>query len=146
MEINKSVYLNAFAKAGKFFTLTGNKILVERLDSGEVKSKGGLILAESPKHVSDLKTQKPLVCLVLAVGEGYTGDDPTEAKLPTDVRPGNVVVLNALGVSFYSIVPGVPSFTDMKLGISSEGDVQMRFDSVEQFEAYAKELSAAING
>jgi co-chaperonin GroES (HSP10) len=138
--------LKAFEAAGKHFTLTGNKMLVERLDSGEVKSKGGLILAESPKHISDLKTQKPLVCIVLAVGEGYTGEDVTAAKIPTDVKPGNVVVLNALGVSFYSIVPGFPSFTDMKLGISSEGDVQMRFDSVGEFEQYAAAISAALNG
>ena len=130
-------YLNEFKSAAKLFTLSGNRILVERLDTGEIKSKGGIILAESTAYKSDLKSHKPLVCMVLAVGEGYTQEDKDE-KIPLDVKPGDVVVLNALGVSFFSTLPGVASYTEMRVGITSESDVQMRFASLEHFEEYTK--------
>lgn len=139
-------YLEKFKDATKYFTLAGNRILVERMDAAEVKTRGGLIIAESPKINSELKSHKPLVCMVLAVGEGYTDPEADSGFIPTDVQPGNVVVLNALGVSFFSVVPGVSSFTDMKLGISSEADVQMRFDSITDFEEYSKLMSEAFGG
>ena len=146
--VNKT-NLEIFNVVNKYFTLSGNRMLVERLPDAEVKTKGGLFIGESSKAYSDIKTHKPMVCLVLAVGEGYNSDDSTETKIPTDVQPGHVVVINALGVSFFSTFPGIPSYTDMKFGISSESDIQMRFDSMELFEAYTKEISdllAVSNG
>jgi co-chaperonin GroES (HSP10) len=141
----KAKYLEAFGKAVSTFTLPGNRILVERLEVGEVKTKGGLFIAESPRLNSDLKNHKPLVCVVLAVGEGYTVEGD-EGKVPTDVQPGHVVVLNPLGVSFFSVLPGIASYTEMTVGITSESDVQMRFNSIESFEEYKSILEGVLNG
>jgi hypothetical protein len=113
-------------------------MLVERLELGEVKV-GSIIIAESTDHRSDVRNYKPLLCVVLAIGEGYTNDEnPTGPKLPMDCKPGNVVILNPMGASFFSVLPGVTTYSGKAVGITSESDVQMRFESVEEFEAYTK--------
>ena len=132
--IKPAVYTEQFNKVSAQFKLFGSKLLVEQLEMGEIKSKGGLILS-APSHAkSNIKKQEPMVCIVLAAGEGYTGDDGQ--PVPLTVKPGNVVILNANGVSFFSTLPGVPSYTEMKVGITTEGDVQMCFEGMESFDAY----------
>lgn len=130
-------YLDGFKQAEGTFELFGSKLLVERLEiNAEVKSAGGIILSAANHAKSTLKKQEPLVARVLASGQGYTNEDGT--SIPLDVRPGNIVVLNPNGVNFFSTLPGVPSYTDMKIGITTEGDVQMCFKDVEAFNAYCK--------
>lgn len=134
----ESKFNKAFERARPHFKLFGNKMLVERLNSGEVKTKGGIILTESSNIRSDLKSHKPLICLVLAVGDGYVGDDGE--LVPLDIKPGNIVMLNSLGVSFFSVLPGSSSYSDMAIGLTSETDVQLIFENLEEYEAYAKAL------
>jgi len=128
-----------FEVASKFFKVTGARLLVEQRELGEIKSKGGLILSAPSSHKSTLKRQEPMVCTVIAVGEGYTDDQGN--PVPLSIKPGNIVVLNVNGVSFFSTLPGVPSYTEMKLGITSESDVQMVFDGEKEFSEYAAVFS-----
>jgi len=130
--LESSKYLEAFKKAKEHFTMYGGKIL----EQGEIKSSGGIILAERSDHRSDIKHAKPLVCTVLAVGEGYTNDEG-DADIPPSVEAGNVVVLNANGVSFFSTIPGVTSYSNMSIGICLDSDVQLKFKDLEAFKAYA---------
>lgn len=130
-------YLSKFKEAGSFFELFGSKMLVERIEiNTEVKSAGGIILATAGNTKSTLKKQEPLVACVLAVGQGYTNEEG--GTTPLDVQPGNIVVLNPNGVNFFSTLPGVPSYTDMRVGITTEGDVQLCFKDKEAFNAYCK--------
>lgn len=134
MEASK--YLGQFADASRHFKLFGAKLLVEKMDPGEVKTAGGLILS-APSHVKGtVKAHEPLVLTVLAVGEGYTNDEGT--PIPLTVKPGNIIVCNANGVSFFSTLPGVPSYTEMKVGITTETDVQLLFADANEFDAYTK--------
>lgn len=133
-------YTEAYKTASQHFKLTGNKLLVERIDLGEAKTKSGLIIADGQNIRADLRLQKAHIGYVLAVGEGYF-DAETKALLPLDVKPGNVVVLNSLGVQYYSTVPGAAGYTANKVGLTTEGDVQMCFESVEAFKAYSEALS-----
>lgn len=143
MELSKIEYLASFKEAAGTFKLYGSKILVERLDTGEVKTKGGLIIADSDKVRSDLRTQKPHVAVVLAVGEGYY-DAESKTYLPLEVKPGNIVIISNVGAQYYSLLPGLSNYTSNKVGISTEGDVQMIFEDMERFQEYAKIINGSI--
>jgi len=135
----KLEYAAGFKEAGKFFKLIGNKLLVERIDVGEIKTKGGLIIGDAHNIRQDLKIQKPHVGVVVAVGEGYFDAD-TNSYIPLEVKVGNVVVLNSLGVQYLSVLPGVAGYAGNKVGITTEGDVQLLFQDEEAFQAYTKAL------
>lgn len=139
--MKQSEYLNKFKNGSEFFNLLGNKLLVERLDSGEVKTAGGIIVAETSAVRADLRLQKPAICMVLATGNGYYDADKDE-YLPLDVKPGNVVILNTMGIQFYSVLPGSPSYTGNTVGMTTEADVQIVFKDTE---AYNKYLDAMTN-
>lgn len=141
MEQQKSEYLNKFQEAAKTFQLFGNKILVERLELGEVRTAGGLIVAETSNVRSDLRMQKPHLGVVLATGPGYYDADKGDYQ-PLDVKPGNIVVISSVGVQYYSLLPGSASYNSNKIGITTEGDVQMAFQDLETFNAYSKIMSS----
>ena len=132
-----SNYLSKFQEAKQTFELYGNKILVERLDTGEVKTAGGIIIAENSATRPDLKLTKPHVAIVVATGKGYY-DSETDSYLPLELQPGNIVILNSLGVQYYSVLPGSPSYSNNVIGITTEADVQMTFKDVEAFKQYVK--------
>lgn len=133
-------YLNKFQEASKMFTLTGNKLLIERLDVGEVKTAGGLFLTESKDTRADLRLQKPHIAIVVAVGQGYY-DSESKTYTEMDVKPGNIVVVNSIGVQYYSVLPGIASYTNNQLGLTTENDVQMTFKDLEAFQNYSKVMS-----
>lgn len=132
-------YLESFKKASQFFELSGNKILIERLELGEVKSAGGIIMVENVKMHSDLKLHKPLIGIVLATGKGYF-DASDESYAELEVKVGNVVILNANGASFFSVVPGLTDYSANKIGISTESDVQFTFESMDAYNNYVEAL------
>ncbi len=133
----KSEYLEKFIAAKEHFRLAGNKILIERLDLGEVKTSGGIIISESANLRQDLKLQKPHVGVVLVTGPGYY-DSATGKYDPLDLEPGNIIIYNALGAQYYSVLPGVANFSNNKVGLSSDADVQIVFKDMEAFSEYAK--------
>lgn len=132
-------YLESFKKASQFFELSGNKILIERLELGEVKSAGGIIMVENVKMHSDLKLHKPLIGIVLATGKGYF-DASDESYSELEVKVGNVIILNANGASFFSVVPGLTDYSANKIGISTESDVQFTFESMDAYNNYVEAL------
>lgn len=132
-------YLEAFKKASKYFELSGNKLLIERLELGEVKSAGGIIMVENTKMHSDLKLHKPLIGIVLATGKGYF-DASTNDYTPLEIEVGNVVILNANGASFFSVVPGLSNYSANKIGITTETDVQLTFKDMQEYENYVNAL------
>jgi co-chaperonin GroES (HSP10) len=138
MEI-KLEYDQNFKKANKHFKLMGNKLLIERVELGEIKTKGGLLLGNAANVREDLRIQKPHVGYVLAVGEGYYDADSDKYQ-PLDVKVGNLVVLNSLGVQYLSTLPGVAGYSGSKVGLTTEGDVQFVFDSKDAFSSYIKAL------
>lgn len=134
--MEKSIYAKAFKQSQSLFKLFGSKMLVERLDMGDIKiSKDSDLILATPKHAkSNVKSLEPLVCKVLATGEGYTLDDGSTA--PLSIEAGNIVVLNANGVSFFSTLPGIATYSKMLVGITTESDVQLVFASEADFDAY----------
>lgn len=133
----KSEYLGKFKEAVNTFQLFGNRILVERVDMGEAKTAGGIIIVESQKTRPDLQLQKPHIAIVLAIGKGYFDADENSYE-ELEVKPGNIVMLNSSGVMYYSMLPGASNYTANTVGITDEGNVQMVFKDKEAFEAYAK--------
>jgi co-chaperonin GroES (HSP10) len=132
-------YLNKFKEAKDSFTLTGNKLLIERLDVGEVKTAGGLFITESSNTRIDLKLQKPHVGMVIAVGQGYF--DASENKyIPLETEIGNIVLINSAGCQYYATLPGISNYSNNQIGLTSESDVQFRFSSLEAFQQYARSL------
>lgn len=132
-------YLGTFKKAASYFELSGNKILIERLELGEVKSAGGIIMVENTKMHSDLKLHKPLIAIVLAVGKGYF-DATDNSYTPLEVEPGNIVILNANGASFFSVVPGLANYSANKIGLTTESDIQITFKTLRDYEDYVEAL------
>lgn len=135
-----SEFLPKFQKAAGTFKLYGSKVLVERVELGEVKTAGGIILAHSGAKEAQFKMQQPLIAVVLATGQGYFEAD-SKTYEPLEVRPGNVVMLNSMGVQFYSTLPGSTSYNNQKLGLTTESDIQMIFEDMSAFEAYLKALN-----
>lgn len=136
----KIEYVEAFKRASNTFRLYGSKMLIERIDSGEIKTKSGLIIAESKDVRSDLRSQKPHVGIVLAVGDGYF-DAETKEYLPLEVKPGNIVVISSIGAQYFSLLPGVSNYSANKVGITTESDVQMIFEDLKAFEEYGQIMS-----
>jgi len=60
----------------------GDRLLVERVEEGEVK-RGGIIIPDTAK-------EKPQEGKVIAVGTGKRGDDGT--KIPLDVKAGDKIL------------------------------------------------------
>lgn len=143
MDFNKIKYLQKYGEAANLFTLTGNKILIERIDLGEVKTAGGLFVAEVPER-RDLKIQRPHVGVVIATGQGYFNEE-TNSYTPLEVKVGNVVILNMIGVQYFSVLPGASNYTNNEVGLTTETDVQLRFESVKEFEAYERILQATTS-
>lgn len=141
MEQQKPEYLEKFKEAAGSFQLFGNKILIERMELGEVRTAGGLIVADTSSVRSDLRMQKPHLGVVLAVGPGYYDADENKYQ-PLDVQPGNIVIISSVGVQYYSLLPGSSSYNSNKVGITTESDVQMRFADLEAFNNYSKIMSA----
>lgn len=138
--MNKPEFLEAFKRTEGTFSIYGSKILVERLDQGEVKTQGGIILAENNFNRAEMKMQRPHIAVVLAVGKGYYNAD-TNTYEPLEVKPGNIIMLNALGVQYYLTVPGLNSYSSNKIGLTTETDIQLIFEDLEAFEKYEQALN-----
>lgn len=133
--MSESQYLEKFKKLeGSKFKLAGGRILVEVLPKAEMKSAGGLIIAAPSSHKGIADMQRAVLGVVLMVGEGYTDNDGND--IPMEVKVGNVVVLNEFGVRYYSDFPGVKSYTENKLAMTSESEVQVKFESFEELKEF----------
>lgn len=139
--MSESQYLEKFKKLeGSKFKLAGGRILVEVLAKQEMKSAGGLIIAAPSSHKGIIDMQRAVLGVVLMVGEGYIDDEGND--IPMEVKPGNIVVLNEFGVKYYSDFPGVKTYTENKLAMTSESEIQFKFESAEEL----AEFESLLNG
>lgn len=134
-------YLEQFKKLeGTKYKLAGGRMLVEILPKKEMKTTGGLIMAAPIQHKGTADTQRAVVGVVVMVGEGYVNDD--QQDVPMETKVGNVVVLNEFGLKYYSEFPGVSSYTENKLALTAESEIQMKFDSLDDLAEFERLLNA----
>lgn len=133
-------YLEQFKKLeGTKYKLAGGRMLVEILPKKEMKTTGGLIMAAPVQHKGTADTQRAVVGVVVMVGEGYVNDD--QQDVPMETKVGNVVVLNEFGLKYYSEFPGVSSYTENKLALTAESEIQMKFDSLDDLAEFERLLN-----
>lgn len=127
--MNASKYLNAISKgkaaAGEGgFILPGNCLLVERIPQEEVKTKGGIIIADASKTMQhSVIGDAPVVVRVVAVGEGYEEDG---VSIPLDTPVGSILVVGDHSVKWFSLFP-LDEYETNTLGLCSEEQTQIRF-------------------
>jgi co-chaperonin GroES (HSP10) len=132
-------YLEQFKKLeGSKYKLAGGRMLVEILPKKEMKTTGGLIMAAPLNHKGTADTQRAVVGVVLMTGEGYVDDDGID--VPMETKVGSVVVLNEFGLKYYSEFPGIATYTESKLALTAESEIQMKFDSFDDLAAFEKLL------
>lgn len=139
----ESKYIEAFKKLDVQkkdigFKLNGGRVLVELLPKKEIKTASGLVLSSPDSYKGTSDNNRALLGIVLLTGDGYIDSDNNE--IPIDLKIGSVVVLNEFGVKAYSQFPGVQNYTRNTIVMTSESEVQMTFDSIEEFEKYEKAL------
>lgn len=140
----ESKYVAAFKSLEKQkndigFKLNGGRILVELLPKKEITTASGLVLSSPDTFKGTSDSNRALLGMVLLTGDGYIDSDNN--SIPIDLKIGSVVVLNEFGVKAYSQFPGVKDYTRNTIVMTSESEVQMTFDSIEEFEKYEKALA-----
>lgn len=148
MESLESKFLSKFKKlnelASDTFKLNGSRIFVEVLDSSqEVKTAGGIIIAQPKDMRVDRQLQKPVIAIVLQCGRGYYDEDNPEKEIPLEYVPGNVVMIADAGLRYYSVFPGLGTFTENKLAMTLESEVLMSWPSLEEYKKYSEILANA---
>ena len=138
--MRESKYLAQFKRVeDSKYKLAGGRMLVEILPKKEMKTTGGLIMAAPLQHKGTADTQRAVVGVVLMTGEGYVDDDNKD--VPMEVKVGSIVVLNEFGLKYYSEFPGITSYTENKLALTAESEIQMKFDSFEDLAEFEKLLN-----
>lgn len=66
----------------------GDRVVLQRLDEVEEKTKGGIVLPDSAK-------EKPQECKVIAVGPGKLDDNGK--RVAPDVKKGDIVIIAKWG-------------------------------------------------
>lgn len=126
------------------FKLNGFKMFIEILNSSDepVKTAGGLYIAETKSLRADLRLQKPIIAMVLQCGEGYYEEKaPDDIKVvPVSYKPGNIVMIADAGIRYYSVFPGLGQFTENRLGMTLESEVQMSWPDLESYKKYSEAL------
>lgn len=116
------------------FTLTGDLLIVEKLEIKEVKSKSGIVIQAAPvtKQVNGIEAHRPNLVRVIAVGEGYIDDKGQDVSL--DTKPGDIVLLGRLSVQWWSSFGSVLFNDGWEIGIAREKDVLLALSQQESFE------------
>lgn len=133
----KSKYLDRFqrlaAEAKEAYQLIGDCLLVEEVSTGETRTAGGIIIAESAKNVDGFGQNKPTLVHILAVGEGYysteTKDDGTESEIavPLNVKVGDMALTGQMSVRWLSVFGPIVSEKEARIGLAREQDLQIIF-------------------
>ena len=141
----ESKYLARFQKLGEVkkdigFRLNGSRLLVEILPAKEIKTASGLVLSSPDTYKATADSYRALLGIVLMTGEGYV--DEEGADVPMETKVGQIVVLNEFGLKYYSQFPGIADYTKNTVAMTSESEIQMSFDSIEEFIKYEQALSS----
>ena len=143
---NNTKYLESFKKlqteeAKQLFRLQGARVLIEVLPAREIKTASGIILSAPKDHVKvTAESQQHLLGIVLLTGAGYV--DSENNPIPMDVEVGNIVMINELGLKYFSTFPGIANYTKNTLALTSESDIQMIFPNQEAYDKYEQLLNS----
>lgn len=142
----ESKYLERFRSLSEVkkdigFRLNGSRLLVEILPAKEIKTASGLVLSSPDTFKATADSFKALLGIVLLTGEGYVDDDGKD--VPMETKIGQVVVLNEFGLKYYSQFPGIADYTKNTVAMTSESEIQMSFDSIDEFIKYEKALAVS---
>ncbi len=135
-------FTTLFKELGGSVVLRGNALLIEAIEEDEeIVTKGGIIIAQDPNQVKGgLGNDRPMVGLVLAVGEGYY-DAETGKTTPLDIPVGAVVMHPPYSLTSMSTFPGMAGLTK-NLGIIGENEVHFFYKDREAY----KKARGLLNG
>ncbi len=112
-------------------------MVVELLPKEEFKTAGGLIVGDPGGYRSEVQTNRPLIGVILLVGEGTVDDDGE--LLPVEFEPGAVVQINTAGPAYFSEYPGIGKTSDIAMIVPSH--VNMSWPSMEAYLKFRAVLS-----
>lgn len=141
----ESKYLEKFKKlqteeAKTLYRLQGARVLLEVLPPKEIKTASGIVLSAPRDHIkATAESQQHLLAIVLLTGPGYIDSDNNPIEM--DVKVGNVVMVNELGIKYFSTFPGVDNYTKNTLALTSENDIQMIFYDITKYQQYESLLN-----
>lgn len=147
-QLPKSKYLDYFvtneATIREQMETIGNIIVVEKVKLPEQKTASGIILAEAPRaQLNTLVSDRPAFYRVLHVGAGYFDAD-TDADVPLNSRPGDIVLCASTSVKLFSSFPLLGAYEPDTIGITRDEDVQIRYKGQEAFERFLIGLDSHV--
>ena len=133
-----SRYLQQFRygaeEAKAAFELYGDCILVEKVKEPEAKM-GSFFIATASTHRDTFAQDRPHFVHVLAVGEGYY-DDATGKSVGLSVEVGDIILVGALSVKYFSMFGSLEGYEPDSIGITREAEIQLRFKGESGYEAF----------
>lgn len=146
--MQKSKHLESFKRlkeSGYSPTLIGNRAIVEEIPDEELKSKSGIILPAGDKNQIDgIQNNRPCFVRVLDVADTAVDHEVTEDDV--EVKPGDILLVGGMAISFFSAFCGLVSTTGNQLGIMvlTESNIHMVFKGEEQYEKVATILGDSV--
>lgn len=133
--LEKSKYLDRFKVAPPEFELLGDALLVEKIAPAEIRTKSGIVIAETKQYKMNLGDKKMTFVRVLAVGKGYY-DPETGESVPLDTPVGAILMIAPESITFYSSFGNLENYEPDTIGLTRESSALIRFR--EGDEGYAK--------
>lgn len=138
-----SRYLERFKRLSDFpsdqFVLVGERMLIEVFPEEEMKTKSGLIIAQAAGYKTETQINRPMLAVVLYVGQGYVNEDGSEEE--HEYKPGEVIICSKMGNLFYSDFPGIGA-TEDSIALTRPSEVHMSWPSIEAFLKFREALGA----
>ncbi len=148
------------AMGPEVFVLRGSTLIVEIQEPEEIKTKGGLIVAQHADHQKGQSVQAHRVDIgkVLMCGQGYWDQDiviPGEiinettvtcstrgGFTPLECQPGAIVILPQFSTQAMSHFPGIQRPTGNKLVMVKMDQILAYYPTSEAYENAKKKLNA----
>ena len=116
-------------KEDKLYRLFGDVILVERIEVKEVKTKSGLVIAQTPEQrLNNYYENACAFVRVLDIGEGYY-DSEDNSTVPLDCEPGNILLVGEMSTSWFSVFHNLQDYKPNSIGLVRESEIRMRFQN-----------------
>jgi len=91
--------------------------------------------------VNGVEANRPVMCRVVAVGEGYYDDDK---DVPLDSKVGDVVLVGQLSVNWFSVFGPIVCDAKTQLGITREAEIKMMVRGEENYKKMGTILRDAV--
>jgi hypothetical protein len=111
-------------------------LLIEKIDDEEVTTKSGLVIAKAPSthRMSDTDSLRAHLGFIVWAGDNVRGDKR--------FAPGTVILLNEFSIRWYSTFPGLPAYTEKKLGLTLSSEIKMSFENIDAFNRFQEALAS----